>query len=217
MRKLFALALAASALSVPTTAFAKKDKSAQAAPAPLAMKETGIAKIDETFAKAKAPLDTISKVRTEVDGLTANVASALGLTAGAPIADALADLKAKAAGKLTLAMDGGKPKVSAADGVPDNVKAAIDALNAGIDNVKNAVAALSEVPAQLTAVADDAKQYSDPAVLQGLVGDNPAAVMKAPKAIAQNLETLTKAPEEAKAVALSADNLIKTVTTTLAN
>ncbi len=217
MRNFLGLAIVAVALTWAPVAEAKKEKAAASSAQTLEIKETGIASIDETFAKAKAPVDSIIKARTEVENLQKNLVTALGLTEGTPFADALTDLKTKAGGTVSAAIDAkGMPSIKAGDAVPANVQAAIDAINAGFTAVGDAVAALAELPAQFQAIAADAQKYGDPATLKTLAADNPAAMIKAPKAIADNIGTLTKAPEEIKALGVALDGLRKSVAATFA-
>jgi hypothetical protein len=103
------------------------------------------------------------------------------------------------------------PEIKPGDGVPANVQTAIDAVNAGFAAAGDAIAALSELPAQFQAIAADAQKYSDPATLKELATDNPAAMLKAPKTIAGNVNTLTKAPDEITALVVAFDGLRKAV------
>lgn len=214
MRNLLAVALVATALTWAPEAWAKKEKAAASDEVKLEIKDTGIKTVDETFAKAKAPVESVMKARSEIDNLQKNLITALGLTEGTPFADALADLKTKAAGKITAGIDAkGMPELKPGDAVPANVQTAIDAVNNGFAAAGAAVAALSELPAQFQAIAADAQKYGDPAVLKDLAADNPAAMLKAPKTIAGNVSTLSKAPEEIKALAHSLDALRHAVST----
>lgn len=218
MRNTLVLALAATMMVWAPTAEAKKDKSAEAAAPTFEIKDTGIAKIDATFTKAKAPIESVIKARGEIDALSKNLVTALGLTEGTAFADAVADLKTKAAGKVKVSIENhGLPKMTASEAVPANVQAAIDAVNAGFANITTAVAALTEIPAQLAAVAEEAKTYTDPNVLKDLASDNPAALLKAPKTIAKNIEALTQAPNEVKALGLAADTCKKNLIDAFAN
>jgi len=174
----------------------------------LSMEESGIDAIDELFAKAKAPIDSITSARTKVDNVAPELNKALGLPADTPFKEGLADLKTKAEGKLEVAVsDKGVPSVTPADGMPDNVKEAVDGLNSGIGEAMAAVASLAEVPAQIQEVIAAAKDF-DPTKIKPVT-----KAPKAAKALTGNLKVLGKAPGEVEALQQAVEAMTKDVLT----
>jgi len=166
--------------------------------------DSGIESVDSIFKKAQAPMDTLHNAEMKLDAVPASVNTALGLGEGTPLADALAELKTKAEGKIKVGMeDGGVPKVSLEDGVPDDVKAAVEGLNTSVSEAVSAVMGLTEVPGQVTAVIDEAKAF-DPTSIKPVT-----AVPKATKAIGGNLKVLGAVPGEVQALGESLDNIKK--------
>lgn len=166
--------------------------------------ESGIDSVDEIFKKAAAPMDTLHNAEMKLDAVPGSINTALGLGEGTPLADALAELKTKAEGKIKVGMEeGGVPKVSLEDGVPDDVKAAVDGLNTSLSEAVSAVMALTEVPAQVQEVIAAAKAF-DPTSIKPVT-----AVPKATKAIGGNLKVLGGAPDQVKALGESLDNIKK--------
>jgi len=114
-----------------TPAFAKKG---EAPPDPCkvtapTIEQTGIPEMDAVFSKARTIQDTVASQTTEMCTARTNLNTALGVATDAPVKTALEDLKAKASGKLQVALDGAVPKILPADDAPDNVKTAIEAVN----------------------------------------------------------------------------------------
>jgi len=203
---MFAVAMMVSVGFTADAEAGKKDKgtdAAESAGEDLALEDSGIDSVDELFAKAKAPIDTIKTARTKVDAVAPNLNKALDLPAGTPFADALADLKSKAEGKLEVGMDGDVPTIKAADGMPANVQGAIDGLNTGVKEAVDATMKLAEVPAQVQEVIAAAKSF-DPKSIKPVT-----AVPKATKALTGNLKVLGKAPGEVEALVQSVDNMKK--------
>lgn len=178
----------------------------------IVIQDTGVADIDALFAKAKAPVDTITNTRLSIDKINTDLATALGLTEGTPFADAIADLSSKAEGKISFAVEEGKaPTFSAEEGVPENVQAASDALNSGLDELMKAADGLAELPDQFTALADEAKSFADVNKLTSM-GVKPLEAPKVVKKVNTNLKSLSKAPEEAKMLVDSLASMKDTLT-----
>jgi hypothetical protein len=191
------------------TAEAKKPKKGEEAPVAeegaateaaatetVTIEVTGVADVDNIFQPAGDILNSVITARTAIDSLGTNLTAALGLPAGTPFKDALADLKTKAEGKVTLAMDGDMPKLAAADGIPANVQAAIDAVNGGMANIMTAATALTAVPDKAMEIVNAAKGINP----SSLTGVNPTKIPKITKQLSGNIKILTTTPEEAKAL-----------------
>lgn len=218
MRQWIVIALAALvALGVSNEAEAgkKKDKSADTEEASssdgIEIVETGLAQVDEFFAKAKAPIDTITNTKNALARINTDLNTALGLATGTPIEDAIADLKAKAEGKIAVATDGAMPKLSVEDGVPENVKTGVDAVNSGIDELVGLIGGLQELPTQIAALIQEGQQFSDPNTLKGMAS-NPVVATKAVPKVGKNLKALGDAKGEVEALISSIDSLKTTLT-----
>lgn len=165
---------------------------------------TGVADIDNVFGPAGEILTNVITARKAIDSLGTNLTTALGLPAGTPFKDALADLKTKAEGKVQLAMDeGGMPSLKAGDAVPANVQQAIDAVNGGMKDVMSAATALAEVPAKAMEVVNAAKSIN-PANLTGVT---PTKIPKITKQLGTNVKLVSTLPEEAKTLLNSVTDL----------
>ena len=171
MRKLFiitAVGLFATATFVPVeNAWAgKKDQpteeageegEAEAEAFDIVMEETGSASLDGVFKKSEAPLETIATVRADVASVNTNLVEALGLSQGTPFKDALTDLQSKAEGKINVAFEDNKmPTFKAEEGVPDNVNAAIEGLNASFGKLGDAGDKLTAAGEQLVEATTEA-------------------------------------------------------------
>jgi hypothetical protein len=214
MRKFIAVAaLAALSLSWSDAAHAgkKSEPAADAGAATTAeaykMEVTGIAELDSFFSKAQAPLDTLLNARMAIDGVNSALGTSLGLKEGTPLKDALAELKTKAGDSITVAMDGAMPKLTVADAAPADVKAAVEATNTAFKNAATAVAGLAELPAQFEALITEAKGFSDPAKLKGMVS-NPTQLPKAVSKVGKNISTLGKAKDEPAALKASVETVV---------
>jgi uncharacterized protein YoxC len=198
-RSLLPLAAAAFFAFQIDNAFAGKDKAADdGATAELVIEDTGVAKVDAFYDKVEAMIGKLQSAQADMDSANASLAEALGLAEGTPVADALADLQAKAEGKIELVLEGTKPTLQAGEGVPENVQNAINATN--------------EMAAKLTAAAETLKGVAtDVAPLLAEAKDMPAAIAEsdlglkdkatATKTTASNLKTTKQIPEEANTLA----------------
>lgn len=159
---------------------------------------TGVAQFDDVFGKAKTIQDTLDTQKTELVTARTNLNSALGVAADAPVKTALEDLKTKAEGKLKVVMNGTTPKLEAADGVPDNVKAAIDAANGMLTACGNTVAAGKDLTGQATELIGAAKDF--PNQVGSVVTGDPIAAAKSLKLVTGNLKAMATTPERIKAL-----------------
>jgi len=214
MRHIITIALAMLvSVSVTDDAWAgkkDKDKGSDTAEGDLEMEESGIDSVDELFAKAQEPMNSIREARMKVDAVAPALNQALGLPEGTPFSDALADLKSKAEGKLEVAVnDQGVPTITPADGMPENVKGAVDGLNTGVKEAVEATMKLSEVPQQVQDVIAAAKSF-DPTSIKPVT-----KVPKATKVLGTNLKVLGRAPGEVEALVQSVDNMKKDLLGTL--
>ena len=173
-------------------AFAKKNKDSGET-ALIEIAETGTS-ADEVFMAAKSIHDTLNGIQTKLTEGNNELVSALGLTAGTPFADALADLKAKAGDNLSVAMNGAVPSLTVADAAPENVKSAVASVNnfvtyhvQAIDEAKSLVTQAQEVAAKA--------QSLDPMSLAKEVASNPMDIPKVAKTITNNIKAVGQTPK----------------------
>jgi len=218
---IFALSVLIS-LSAATTAEAKKPKegdtttttepAAAAAPV-LTMATTGIADVDNVFNQAVDPLKTLQDTQTAIDNLTKNLNTALGLADGGSLNDALADLKTKAAGKVTVAMnDKQMPTLKPSDAVPEEVQKALDGFNASIDEISALVPKLAALPDQFKQIATAAAGFNPASLTKS--GVKATEAPKIMKAITGNLKVLSSAPNVVTGLLDSVKNLTTSVSST---
>lgn len=179
----------------------------------IVLETTGVADIDAFFAKAQAPVDTLTNTRLSIDKINTDLATSLGLAEGTPFADAIADLQSKADGKISMAMDGDKPTLSAEDGVPENVQTSVDAMNSGMDELMKVAADLPELPDQFQALIEEGKTFADVSKLTSM-GVKPLQAPKVAKVVGNNMKALGGAPDEAKMLIESLDGMKTTLTDT---
>lgn len=131
-------------------ALAKKKKKAAASEAPVAMEivETGVSALDDVFQPAGAMLGSLDSSTQSLTSVNQKIVAAMGLGADSSVADAIALMKEKAAGKFEVSVADMKPAVKVAEDAPDDVKAAVAAINEGGQAMADAIKALGELPAQ---------------------------------------------------------------------
>ena len=212
----FALAMFVS-FAVVDTAEAKKpkptDTEAPADPAaPLTITTTGIAAVDDVFAPAGDIVNTVTGTKTALDNVNKNLASSLGMAEGTPLKDALASLKEKAAGKLTVAMNSqGMPELKPSDALPEDVQKALDGFNASIGEISALVPKLAEIPAKAQEVVAAAQALvANPSGL-AKSGVKPTEIPKVVKTVKNNITVLTKLPTEAASLTTSLKDLATSV------
>ncbi|MCK6501880.1 hypothetical protein L6R53_00505 [Myxococcota bacterium] len=121
---------------------------------------TGIDSFDSVFREARDLDERFDSAKAALDSGRTTLNSALGLAEGTPFADAIADLQAKAQGKLQVAVDeGGGLSLQASDAVPANVQAAVDSLNATLASYKAAVADLAGAKDDITSLVNATKSF----------------------------------------------------------
>ncbi len=171
----------------------KKDKGEKAETEMVEISETGTS-ADEIFMAAKEIHDSLNTIQTNLAEGTAELNSALGLTEGTPLADALADLQSKAGDKLTVALEGTMPKFSLADGAPENVTNAVNSLNSFVDYHVKAIDEAKAMAPKAQEVAAKAQGLDYPA-LAGEVASNPMEIGKVLKTLKNNGQAVTQTPK----------------------
>ncbi|MCB9777454.1 MAG: hypothetical protein H6742_02695 [Alphaproteobacteria bacterium] len=178
-------------------AFAKKEKKAKEdgdAPALIQIELVDIAEADAVFGPAKEIHDILNDIETNLGTARGEFTTALGVAQDAPLQTALDDLMAKAGDSLTVAIDGGKPKLSVGDAAPDNVKTAVEAGNKFIQLHVDSVKRATELVPKAQEVAAAAAGL-DPAGLAQQAAANPMEIPKKVKAITNNVKAITQTPK----------------------
>lgn len=98
---------------------------------------TTVTDFDTVLKDAQGIQTTLDGLYTNITTAKTNVNSTLGVATDAPLSTALDGLKTSAAGKVSVALNGTVPSLSAKD-APDNVKKGVDAVNALITAGKDA-------------------------------------------------------------------------------
>lgn len=174
-------------------ALAKKRKKKAAPDAPVAMEiaETGVSALDDVFKPAGDILGSLNTSTQSLDSVNQNIVQAMGLGEDSSVADAIALMKEKAAGKFQVSIEELKPMVKVADDAPDDVKAAVQAINDGGQAMADAIKSLGELPGQTKEIIAQAKE---------LPGKVPAAAKEAGLKPAQMGSVLKKVKGNVAAV-----------------
>jgi hypothetical protein len=192
-------------------AFAKKDKGSDDGAATFTIEDTGVAKVDQFYGQVETIVTKMQTAQAEMDAANAKLAEALGLAEGTPLADALADLQAKAEGKVELVLEGTKPTLAPADGMPANVQAALDATNAMATELVEAVEVLKGVAGDVQPMVGQASDMPK-AIADSDLGLADKA--KATKTAAANLKTTKQVATEADTLAGKCQESLELIKTT---
>lgn len=156
--------------------------------------------------------ETLAKAQTQLAEANDGVATALGLPAGTPLADALAELKEKAAGNLEIAMEGTVPSIKASDAVPSDVTAAIDAVNSAVSEVSTTIDDLSGLPDQVKSLIDQSKalpaQLKDPAIISEIPKTE---LLSVGKTVKNNVKATAQTPDLVSGVTSELTGFVDTV------
>jgi hypothetical protein len=177
----------------------KKKKKDKGAKAPAEIVEIGVSAIDDVFAPAKDILDSLNGATESLNSVNANIVKAMGLGEDSSIADAIALMKEKAAGKFTVDIKDLKPVVGIADDAGDDVKAAVAAINDGGQAMVDAINTLKAIPDQAKEVIAAAKAVPGkaPAALKE-AGLKPTEIPGKLKAVGGNAKAVGSIPTSAK-------------------
>jgi hypothetical protein len=197
----------------PTTENPEKGGGETAAAPALEITNTGVADVDNVFQQAIDPLNNLRNARNSINSLNTNLTKALGLADGTPIADAHNDLKTKAEGKITMAIDEkGLPKLTPGDAVPQNVTDAINAVNQGITDVTTVIESLSQLPAQMKEIAAAAAAISPDSLINS--GVKPLEAPKLMKTVNNNIKVVGEAPNELTALKTALEGTLTSIKST---
>lgn len=174
------------------------------------MEATGSDALDSIFKKSESPIETVATVDADIKAMKAKFVESMGLTGGTPFSDAITNLSEKAEGKINLAFDDNKwPTLSAADGLPDNVKASMSTLNSSLTELHSAKAKLKGAGKELMVIAEEATELSSEPKNLGLKATKvPKAVMKSKK----NVKSLKAGADVTKSLVKEIRSLVKETT-----
>jgi hypothetical protein len=198
---------------VSTSAFAGKKGATEAAD--MTMQQIGVPSLDAYFGKAGDMVNAVVTARTNIQTANANINTVLGLKEGTPVADALADLKTKAAGKIKVGMKGNVPTLEPSEAIPENVQAGIDAVNGLLAALGSTAEAMKVVTTNAPALVTEGK-----ALVSKVPAEAAAAGLKvtqvpgAVKAFGKNLDIIVSLPGESKKLvdeSVNTFNIVKSV------
>jgi cell division septum initiation protein DivIVA len=193
------------------TAFAGNKSSEEGGAAELVILDTKVPEVDSFYDKVEALIGQLQSARTDIDQANGKLAEVLGLATDAPVATALADLQAKAEGKIQLVLEGTKPTLKPSDAVPENVQAGIDAVNGMATKLVQAVETLKQVTSEVTPLATQAADMPD-AITSSSLNLKDKAV--ATKNAAANLKVTKQIPVEAENLTTSCNDTLELIKTT---
>ena len=178
----------------------------------LSIEMCGLASFDAVFAKVDAIDQRLTKAKKALGDAKRDINTALALEQGTSLQDALAALKARAAGQLTVTPAGSGLRIEARDGAPADVAEAIGAVNRLAGSLSTTIAELQGLPneaAGLVAAASALpKQLKDEAKA---VGMKPTEIPKILKVVKQDVEVAAGLPDKATAVVQRAVDVLATI------
>lgn len=163
------------------------------------MEVTGIQDLDSFFKKGQLLLDKLRRNQDSIAGCRASLETVLGVAEGADLESALAELKASAAGALTLKMEGMKPKIAVKPGASPKASAAVSSLNQLVDAMGKATADLATLPGDAMKLVNEAKALPGKVPnMAKVAGLKPMQIPKLLKSVKNNVSLLASVPSEAK-------------------
>lgn len=206
-RRTLAIAFLAAAVALPGAALAGKKETTTATAPEIQM--TGLAEFDGVLGQAKAIQDKIKTQTTTLTTARANVNTAIGVATDAPFKTAVDDLKAKASGKISVAMEGTMPKLKAADGMPDNVQSGLDAVNGLIDAGGATIETCAGLSKDIQGLISQAQAF--PGQLPGLLKANPLDIPKKTKILGDDIKIMGDTPKMIDALVKEAEGVFNDV------
>ncbi len=205
-RRTLAIAFLAAAVALPGAALAGKKETTTTTPE---IQMTGLAELDGVLGQAKTIQDKIKTQTTTLTTARTNVNTALGVATDAPFATAVDDLKTKASGKISVAMEGTMPKLKAADGMPDNVQSGLDAVNGLIDAGGSTIETCAGLAKDIQGLISQAQAF--PAQLPGLLKANPLDIPKKTKILGDDIKIMGDTPKMIDALVKEAEGVFNDV------
>lgn len=210
---LLGLALGAVTVTI-TTPAAEAGKKAAPAPAPAAdpfagvpdIKPCSIAEFDAVYNEAGGIQVDLKGAWKQVVDARGNVNTVLGVAADAPVKTALEDLKGKAAGKVKVALEGGKPRLQPSEAVPENVQQGLDAVNALVDAGQATASRAVGIKDKVMALGSQAAGF--PMKVPGMLGNlTPDQAKTAPKIVGDNTKAIKEMPKQIDAISAQVEGI----------
>ena len=177
----------------------------------LLIEVTEVASIDEVFSPISEIHTKLGEAQTELDGIEANVRTALDIAEDAPLETALNDLVAQGGDAISFSMDGTTPQISTSPEAPENIVTAVTALQTAFSDLQALIAELQTLKDDATA-AVSAAQALDPRSLVGDIRDSGQKVGKTLKRIKNNTQATGQTPDHVSTTIDSTTSLMSTLT-----
>ncbi len=120
---------------------------------------TGVKEFDGVFSQAKDIHDQLQTAENKITQANKNLATALNVPETTSVDEMLGELKKRANNKISVALEGGKPRLKPSDAVPEDVQKGIDAVNAMVDDLSATMDAIKGLPPQVTELVEKTKAF----------------------------------------------------------
>ena len=167
---------------------------------------TGIQSFDKVFRKAMEADRKLRSAERNVRKSKNALRKALKLAKGTTYIEGLQELKQRARGKISVAMQGGVPTLKARDAVPSDIMAGITAVNTLSRSIPSSLRDMKQVTSASTAMYRQARKF--PSNIRSELGSKgvdglKAVVFKAPKiakTTLRNLKVMSTLPKRSATV-----------------
>lgn len=160
---------------------------------------TGTPRFDEVFASASPMVAALDTNRTQLTSARSALKAALGLDDGELTSKAMSTLKAAAGDALQVDTSGLAPRLSASSPLPDNLRAAVDALNTLLAAAAAATVENPTLAAEARRITTAAATFPDEAAAMVKTDARTAALTLA--AVNNNTRTVASLPQQADVLA----------------
>jgi len=213
-RRLLAIAAIALLVATPGAALAKKGKKKDKKNE--GIMEVGIESIDDFFADVSRIDRNLNGANRLLEAARGDLNSALGLKKRTTLPKAIAELDARADGKLNLVMKGKVPTLSASEAVPSDVTAGIDAVNGFTSKMQRSIVKLADAPVAAASLAKKSRtlpQKTKDEIAEGNLLDHIFKGPKAIKAVNHNMGITKKLPSKTDKTVTRLDRINRSIVT----
>ncbi len=156
----------------------------------------GIPAFDTVFARVAAIDEKLTTTGKLMGDTKRAIQAALSLDSSLSLHDSLMSLKEEAAGKLTVRMTGGVPKLEATDAVPPDVQEAITAVQRMVRGIGASMTELKGIPEEAKGLVTEAAAFPRRIREEAKSASIKASqIPKALKVVKQNIEITAGLPE----------------------
>ncbi len=212
--RLLTIAAIALLIVVPGSALAKKGKKRDKKDE--GIMEVGIESIDDFFADVSRIDRNLNGANRLLEAARGDLNSALGLKKRTTLPKAIAELDARADGKLKLVMKGKVPTLSASEAVPSDVTAGIDAVNGFTHKMQRSIMKLADAPVAAASLAKKSRtlpQKTKDEIAEGNLLDHIFKGPKAIKAVNHNVGITKKLPSKTDKTVTRLDRINRSIVT----